>query len=236
MIEVPAGRYRYHATHRSREGGFVLYDAGPCEVDMQSYLMDRYELTNADYRQFLDLTGYRPANDHNFLRHWRSGFPTDRANHPVTWVGLEDARAYARWAGKRLPTDIEWQWAAQGPDGRAWPWGTQFHAAHCNSDTPGTTPVDAYPGNVSPFGVGDLIGNVWEWIDLECSDGWHRWCFIRGGSYYQAKGSQWYAEGGAQPVHHQHKFLLMYPGLDRCATIGFRCVRSEGRTVIRDYT
>jgi formylglycine-generating enzyme required for sulfatase activity len=231
MVWVPEGQFLYHATHRFREGGFILFDEGPRRVEMHGFFMDQYEVTNADFRRFLEATGYRPAEPRNFLRHWERGFPEALANHPVTWVSLEDARAYAAWAGKRLPTDIEWQWAAQGPDGRRWPWGMEFDPTCCNSDTAGTTPVDAYPGNVSPFGVCDMVGNVWEWIDVICTDGWHRWCFIRGGSYYRAKGSMWYAEGGAQPVHHHHKFLLMYPGLDRCATIGFRCVRSEGPTV-----
>ncbi len=231
MIWVPGGPYLFHATHRFREGGFILYDEGPRQVEMRGFWIDRYEVTNADFRRFLEATGYRPAEPRNFLRHWRDGFPEALAQHPVTWVSLEDARAYAAWAGKRLPTDIEWQWAAQGPDGRRWPWGMEFDATRCNSDTSGTTPVDAFPGNVSPFGVRDLVGNVWEWIDVVCTDGWHRWCFLRGGSYYRARGSMWYVEGGARPVHHHHKFLLMYPGLDRCATIGFRCVRSDGPTV-----
>lgn len=236
MVNIPGGRYLFQATHRFREGGFVLFDEGPRAVQIEPFLMDRYEVTNADFRTFLEESGYQPKVTHNFLRHWQvqsaSGrtFPAHLADHPVTWVSLEDGRAYAAWAGKRLPTDIEWQWAAQGTDGRAWPWGPHFDAALCNSDTPGTTPVQMYTGNVSPHGVYDLVGNVWEWIDVEVSDGWHRWCFIRGGSYYLAKGSMWYVEGGAQPVHHHHKFLLMYPGLDRCATIGFRCVYSTTPT------
>lgn len=233
MVWIPPGRFLYQARHRFREGGFILFDEGPREVEMLGFYMDRYEVTNADYRRFLDETGYQPEDRRNFLRHWQGGFPERLADHPVTWVSLEDARAYATWAGKRLPTDIEWQWAAQGVDGRAWPWGDDYDPRACNADSPGTTPVSAYPANTSPFGVGDLVGNVWEWIDVICTDGWHRWCFIRGGSYYKARGSMWYVEGGAQPVYHHHKFLLMTPGLDRCATIGFRCVKSESATASR---
>jgi formylglycine-generating enzyme required for sulfatase activity len=232
MIHVPNGHFLFQATHRWREGGFLMFDEGPREVEMQGFFMDRYEVTNADFRCFLEASGYQPAEPRNFLRHWRDGFPATLSDHPVTWVSLEDAHAYATWAGKRLPSDIERQWAAQGADRRTWPWGAEFDAAHCNSDSPGTTPVSTFPGNVSPFGVGDLVGNVWEWSNTVCTDGWHRWCLIRGGSYYRARGSMWYAEGGAQPAHHHHKFLLMYPGLDRCATIGFRCVRSTAPTVI----
>jgi len=241
MILVPGGRYYYQATHRFREGGFILFDEGPRYTEMGSFYMDRYEVTNAQFKEFLDATGYQPAVAHNFLRHWprdsagRMAIPPGLADHPVVWVNLEDARDYAAWAGKRLPSDIEWQRAAQGDDGRKWPWGNEFDPAKCNSDTPGTTPVDAYPANVSPFGVGDMVGNVWEWIDVQLSDGWNRWCLIRGGSYYNARGSMWYVEGGAQPVHHHHKFLLMNPSLDRCGTIGFRCVRSEGYTVLHAY-
>lgn len=243
MVFIPGGRYTYHATYRFREGGFVLFDGGPRLVELGEYYLDRYEVTNAEFSRFLEESGYCPAEEHNFLRHWhvqgrrgwRDGYPQELANHPVTWVSLPDARAYAAWAGKRLPLDIEWQRAAQGDDGRAWPWGDTFDPACCNSDSPGTTPVDAYPANRSPYGVADLAGNVWELIDAQMSDGWHNWCFIRGGSYYKAKGSMWYAEGGAQPNHHQHKFLLLNPSLDRCATVGFRCAWSERPTVLDGY-
>lgn len=235
MVLIPGGRYMYHATHRFREGGFVLFDEGPRQVVMAEYRIDRYEVTNAEFKQFLDSTGYRPLQQHNFLLHWAGGFPEPLANHPVIWVSIEDARAYAAWSGKRLPADIEWQRAAQGDDNRKWPWGPAFIAANCNSDSPGTTPVDAFPENRSPYGVCDLVGNVWEWIDAPLSDGWHNWCLIRGGSYYKAKGSMWYVEGGAQPVHHHHKFLQMNPSVDRCGTVGFRCVWSEGPTVLRAH-
>lgn len=231
MVWIPPGRFSYHAHHRFREGGFMLYDEGPRQVNMLGFHIDRYEVTNADFQQFLQATGYTPDDPHNFLRHWDEGFPDSQANHPVTWVSLEDARAFAAWEGKRLPSDIEWQWAAQGADGRDYPWGDTFQAGYCNSDTLGTTPVTAFASNVSPFGVRDLVGNVWEWIDVICSDGWHEWCFIRGGSYYKAKGSGWYSEGGAQQVNHHHKFLLLSPSLDRCGTVGFRCVKSDTATV-----
>jgi formylglycine-generating enzyme required for sulfatase activity len=231
MARVPGGRFVYRATHRWREGGLIMIDEGPREVVMQQFWIDCFEVTNRDFQLFLEASGYRPAEPHNFLRHWRDGLPEALANHPVTWVALQDARAYAGWAGKRLPTDMEWQWAAQGDDGRDWPWGGEFDPARCNGDSDGTTPVDRFAGNRSPFGVHDMVGNVWEWTDTIGSDGWHRWCLIRGGSYYQARGSMWYAEGGAQPVHHHHKFLLLAPGIDRCATIGFRCARSAGPTV-----
>ncbi|GIK72819.1 MAG: hypothetical protein BroJett021_18070 [Chloroflexota bacterium] len=224
MVLVPAGEFHYQATHRFREGGFILYDEGPRTVPMKAFLMDRYEVTNRQFLQFLQASRYQPFDNHNFLRHWTDGFPEALADHPVVWVSLDDARAYASWAGKRLPTDIEWQWAAQGSTTYSWPWGHTFNPAFCNGNGVGTTPVAQYPQNVSPFGVADLVGNVWEWIDVVCSDGWHQWCFIRGGSYYTALGSHWYAEGGPQPVNYHHKFLLMAPSLDRCGTVGFRCV------------
>lgn len=231
MVTVSSGEFCYHATHRFREGGFVLYDEGPRVVQMNAFRMDRFEVTNRQFLAFVQASGYRPVDAHNFLRHWKDGFPESLADHPVVWVSLEDAHAYARWVGKRLPTDIEWQWAAQGGTTRRWPWGDTFDPTFCNGNGNGTTPVAAHPHNISPFGVADMVGNVWEWIDVVCSDGWHRWCFLRGGSYYTARGSYWYPEGGPQPVYHHHKFLLLAPSLDRCGTIGFRCVASSGPTV-----
>jgi formylglycine-generating enzyme required for sulfatase activity len=236
MVWIPAGRFLYKSSHRTREGEFILYNEGPRHLLMSGFFIDPYEVTNSEYKIFLEASGYQPEEAHNFLRHWQGGYPLHLDKHPVTWVSREDACAYASWAGKRLPNNIEWQWAAQGSDGRCWPWGDQFDPNLCNTDQPGTTPVDAFPANVSPFGIYDLVGNVWEWTDPVISDGWHRWCLLRGGSYYLPKGSSWYAEGGAQPVYHHHKFLLMASGLDRCGTIGFRCVSSEGVTVSEEYS
>jgi iron(II)-dependent oxidoreductase len=182
-------------------------------------------VTNAQYAEFLKKTAYQPREGKNFLKHWRDGqIPPGLGGHPVVYVDLEDARAYARWAGKRLPTEEEWQYAAQGGDGRSYPWGNEWQTGRRNDGgTGGTTDVRAFPLGRSPFGCYDMCGNAWEWTESERSDGRTRFCILKGGSYYKAKGSDWYADGGPQPCDFAAKFLLMWPGLDRCATIGFRC-------------
>ena len=137
-----------------------------------------------------------------------------------------DARAYAAWAGKRLPTEDEWQFAAQGREGFLYPWGNEMRPNRCNGgETGGTTPVTAFPEGLSPFGCYDFCGNTWEWTESEHRDGRTRFAILKGGSYYAAKGSDWYFDGGPQTNRFAAKFLLHWPGLDRCATIGFRCVK-----------
>jgi len=209
-----ADSYRYHLRRFERA------------VALGRYAIDRTPVTNAQFAEFLRQGGYHPRHPENFLKHWGHGHPpAGKEDHPVVYVSLEDARAYAAWAGKRLPTEEEWQYAAQGPEALKYPWGSEMAAGRCNGgETGDTTPVKAFADHGSPFGVYDLCGNVWEWTESERTDGRTRFCLLKGGSFYTAKGSNWYFDGGPQTNQYSAKFLLLWPGLDRCATIGFRCV------------
>ena len=107
-------------------------------MTIKPFFIDKFPVTNAQFKKFLDATHYRPRMTGNFLRDWKNGtYPQGWDERPVTWVSLEDARAYAAWAGKRLPHEWEWQYAAQGTDGRAYPWGNDWKAAPCLFPTTG---------------------------------------------------------------------------------------------------
>ncbi|UCD30214.1 MAG: SUMF1/EgtB/PvdO family nonheme iron enzyme [Planctomycetota bacterium] len=206
----------------------IRHDIGPLEI--KAFFIDEAEVSNGDFKRFLDETNYRPRHPENFLKHWPNGeMPAELADHPVVYVDLEDARAYANWAGKRLPTEAEWHLAAQGTDGRKWPWGNEFKAECCNTTGNKTIPARSHPNGRSPYGCYHMSGNVWEWTESYRDDGHTRFAIIRGGSYYQAPGSIWYFDGGPQPCDHHAKMILMWPGLDRCATIGFRCVMDAAK-------
>jgi formylglycine-generating enzyme required for sulfatase activity len=100
--------------------------------------------------------------------HWQSGtFPTRKADHPVVNVTWEDARSYAEWVNKRLPTEAEWEWAARGTEGREYAWGKQASQDYANFKNPetGTSPVDKYAKGQSEFGIWDMCGNVGEWMN-----------------------------------------------------------------------
>ena len=92
-------------------------------------------------------------------------FPTDQPNDPVVNVTIGDARAFAAWAGKRLPNQFEWEKAARGADGRAFPWGNERDPSHANVGTHVLRPVNDFPGGASPFGALQMVGNVWELVD-----------------------------------------------------------------------
>jgi formylglycine-generating enzyme required for sulfatase activity len=200
------------------------------KASLPRYAIDLTPVTNAEYARFLAASGYRPRHPENFLKHWNGGVPpTGKEDHPVVYVDLGDARAYAQWAGKRLPTELEWQYAAEGPDALLYPWGNQWIPERCNhGQSGGTTPVKAFPEGRSPFGCYDMCGNTWEWTESEYSDGRTRFAILRGGSFFKAEGSIWYTDGGPQSCRFGMKFLLMWPGLDRCATVGFRCAAPLG--------
>lgn len=196
-------------------------------MQLPAFFIDKYPVINAEFKKFLDASHYHPKDDHNFLKDWKDGtYPDSWANKPVTWVSLEDARAYAVWAGKRLPHEWEWQIAAQGADGRLYPWGSKWDASMVpvpdrTRDVTAPEEVSVHPQAASPFGVEDLVGNVWQWTD-EYSDEHTRAAILRGGSYYKPAGSIWYFPQAYELDQHG-KYLLMSPERDRAATIGFRC-------------
>jgi formylglycine-generating enzyme required for sulfatase activity len=241
MCAIPATEKVMRVVFRAREVGYYdSFDPSFAElmfptlhhphhfshpVSLTPYALDKFPVTNKQFAEFLQASGYRPADSTHFLNHWENGhIPPGKENHPVVYVDLDDARAYARWAGKRLPSEAEWQYAAQGNTDNEYPWGNELLADRCNTAENGeTTPVDAHPEDQSPFGCRDLCGNVWEMTESEYSDGRNRFCILKGGSCYRASGSDWYFDGGVKPVNFAAKQLLLYPGIDRCSTIGFRC-------------
>jgi iron(II)-dependent oxidoreductase len=217
-------------------------------VQIKSFFIDKFPVTNAEFKRFVDASHYHPKDDLNFLKDWKEGtFPDGWANKPVTWVSLEDAREYAKWAGKRLPHEWEWQYAAQGNDGRRFPWGNcdwpaptaggislacSWEADPKNAPAPipdkgramlPANDVDAHPRGASPFGVMDMVGNVWQWTD-EFVDEHTRAAIVRGGSHYQPQGSIWYFPQAYRNDQHG-KLLLMAPSYDRSGGVGFRCVK-----------
>lgn len=236
MIEIKPAVTRQITMVESRECG--TYTSGPMvavslgtfipfdkTVTIPHLAIDRFPVTNKDFAEFLQSSKYKPIDSTHFLKHWNNGkIPAGKENHPVVYVDIHDARAYAKWAGKRLPTEAEWQYVAHGYSYPKYPWGNELEKNRYN-DGNDTTPVDAFPTGASPFGCMDMCGNAWEMTESEYSDGHNRFLMLKGGSYFKATTSHWYVTGGPQPSNISTKFLLMYAGIDRCSTIGFRCVR-----------
>jgi serine/threonine-protein kinase len=158
MVRIPSGKFMM-----GRNDGST--DEGPAhEVEVKSFFLDAQEVTNQDYKKFVDATG-RPAP-----RHWKfnGSYVPDEARYPVTYVTWEDATAYAKWANKRLPTEAEWEYAARGAGkDYLYPWGNQWLAGAANVDRKGQAkpaPVRSFEKDVSPFGIYDMSGNVSEWV------------------------------------------------------------------------
>ena len=164
------------------------------EMYIGAMMVDTFPVTNAKYAEFLEASHYHPTDTMNFLKHsfeFEDGKRMVKPgweNKPVTYVGIEDARAYCKYHKKRLPHVYEWQYFAQGNDGRVYPWGniddlTRTPTVSNNWTNPGPEEVGKYPLGASPFGIQDLVRSVWQYTS-EFQDIHTRSVILRGGSNY----------------------------------------------------
>ena len=138
-------------------------------------------------------------------------------DHPVIEVSWYGAKSYCEWAGKRLPTEEEWQQACQGRDGRKYPWGNSFGSGNANIGGNGdgykrTSPVGSFPGGASPYGAMDMSGNVWEWTSS---------LYKSGGSTRVLRGGSWDGDAGGARCESRNSYNPDY----RYSLNGFRCAR-----------
>ena len=233
MVLVPKASITYNLTTGE---DFIPYPDINTNITsvVDSFLIDKFPVTNAQYYDFISKSGYRPIDTTNYLRHWPSGiYRQGQENYPVVYISYEDIKAYTKWAGKRLPTQAEWQLAAQGTDKRKWPWGEDFYGTRCNNAFDRPTPVDTFTKGQSPYGVMDMVGNVWQMTNDMYYNGANYFMIIRGGSYYRPDSSWWYIQGGPQSLDKTQIMLMVSEGYDRCATLGFRCVKDIDRKTFK---
>jgi serine/threonine protein kinase len=209
MLLVPGGSFQF--------GGAADHIAQA--ISLPAFYIDETEVSNAEYRRFCEATGHPPPNTPDYAVH---------PDYPVSNVSYYDAAAYAAWAGRRLPTEEEWEKAARGTDGRSFPWGN----APWTGDVPDRMqPVISEPLRRSPYGAYNMAGNVWEWTSASYTPGpadlagMKRllkgqnfsvdWRTIKGGSFTPGANEEFYIA--------KHRGL---PVDARSLWIGFRCVRS----------
>ncbi len=192
--------------------GEFLYGEERSKINQPAFQIARYPVTNEQYRHFLTANPGHPAPEH-----WKGHeIPLGKAKHPVVGVSLHDATAFCQWLGCRLPLEEEWEKAARGVEGRSYPWGEDWKEDQfCNNyDTKigGTTPVDKYPAGISPYGIWDMVGNVWEWTATEAQGPFMH--VVRGGSW------RLFSKYAVQTT--ARSLILSEEGRD---DLGFRCAR-----------
>lgn len=249
MVLIPSGIFTSDS-YRTGDN-FINYPENPTsegeKIAMRKFFMDKYPVTNKQYKDFLDASGYQPNDTTNFLKHWTNGIiPKGMENHPVIYVTLEDAKAYANWAGKRLPTEIEWQYAAQTEDCNEWPWIQEtpvereeefitntlsvwkikgIDSTRCNLGDGLLYPVGKYKEGVNPYGLYDLVGSIWQLTNDQYDNTTYRYVMVKGGSYFLPTSSFWYVQGGPRELNFRQYLLRVSPSFERKATVGFRCVK-----------
>ena len=240
-ILIPAGSFQMGYDSTNLAETYCCPDAQPLHtVTLGVYSIDKYEVTNARYKACVDAGQCTAPADSNSASHLTYYGDAAFNDYPVIWVNWHQATAFCTWAGKRLPTEAEWEKAARGSsDTRMYPWGntmpdctkvnhwdTMGHGHMCVGDT---SQVGSYPAGASPYGAMDMAGNVWEWVN-----DWY------GGDYYSVspgdnpqgpatgeyrvrRGGSWDFTEGDVNFAGRGRNLPDYWS----AGGGFRCVRSQ---------
>jgi formylglycine-generating enzyme required for sulfatase activity len=248
MVTIPTGTFRYKSTHGD---DFIPYPKEDEDslYSVPSFYMDRFPVTNAQFYQFIKSSNYQPSDTVNYLKHWANKkVPVGLENYPVINVSYEDAKAYANWSGKRLPTELEWQYAAQTREGNEWPWKqltpvkrkeeviTQtltvssiegIDSTYCNTGNGLLYPVGKYPKGANAYGLQDLTGCVWQLTNDLYQCGNYQYIMMKGGSYFKPSSSWWYVQSGPRELHYKQFLLRVSQGFERNATVGFRCVKDR---------
>lgn len=207
--EVPAGEF-YMGCNEQVDSG-CYYDEKPGRrVSVGAFKIDKTEVTVAAYRRCVNAGVCSSAGlTITFACNWDKA---DHENHPINCVDWSQAQAYCQWAGKRLPSEAEWEKAARGTEGRVYPWGNAWDRNRANVGGSGTVAVGSYPAEASPYGVLDMAGNVREWT-ADWYDSDHKYRVLRGGSWVD---EPWFARATNRG--------WVDPGY-RFDFVGFRCAQ-----------
>lgn len=230
FVRVPAGEFTMGSS--DADWGAESDEKPQHKVYLDEYLIGKYEVTVAQFRAFVEETGYTASRD---------ALPSGKEDHSVTMVSWEDAVAFCRWASEvtgrvvRLPTEAEWEKAARGTDARIYPWGNEPpDVSRCNFDNKiGTMPVGNYsPAGDSPYGCADMAGNVWEWVN-----DWYQKTYYSvspgsnppgsaNGDSRVLRGGGWY--GYCYYNRAADRSYSVFPD-SRSYDYGFRCAASPGK-------
>jgi formylglycine-generating enzyme required for sulfatase activity len=205
-------------------GNFIYGDNSPDAPRKQqtlalpAYYVDETEVSNREYRRFAEATGHAPPASDDYV---------GKPDNPVSGVSYDDAVAYAAWAGKRLPTEEEWEKAARGTDGRPYPWGQE---AWTNGVPASVQPVDSFADRKSPYGALNMAGNVFEWTRSAFPAGDREFADMRSVLGNADFSKTWYAiKGGSFSPHGDVFFRCFlrrgFPSDQHSPIVGFRCVR-----------
>ncbi len=187
MVLIPAGDFIQGSLDSEIDAAILMCDnayggSGKCPhardwftdetprrtVYLDAFYIDKWEVTNKKFAAFVADSGYvTDAEKKGEAQTWRTLNTAGRQNYPVVWMSWNDANAYCQWAGKRLPTEAEWEKAARGTEGYIWPWGSNWESGRSNTSDGGAgslVAVGSYPTGASPDGVMDMAGNTWEWV------------------------------------------------------------------------